>query len=393
MKCEAIQPFDSNREIEVAADASPYGVGAVLYQLDDSGGKRLVFFVSRTLTKAEDKYPQLEKEALALVYAVKKFHKKIYDKKFTLLTDHEPLTRIYDQDSPLPAMARKHVHNWAAILSAYSYDLKYRKSKLNILPDMLSRLPRPHNKKDVQVVGQQPAIYALMSNVTALQVPDVAKVATETGKDLTLTKALHYTQCAWPSYCNADQLSPYYRKRLKLSTDNNCLLWGNRVVIPTTLQEDILKLLHEGHCGEVRMKQQARQYCCWPNMDADISTFIKKCAVCQATQNKPPLVPVSWLTTNKFFQRIHIDFLYFEGKEIIIISDTFSRCMDAYILPKTDAETTLNCLINVFSLFGLPEEIVAENGQPFASARFAEKLKELQIKLTSQSLTPIPLAG
>ena len=80
--------YDSKLPIKLACDALSYGVGAVLSHVFKDG-ERPIAFASRTLTKAECNYGQIEKEALALFFGVKKFHKHIYGCRFTLVTDHK----------------------------------------------------------------------------------------------------------------------------------------------------------------------------------------------------------------------------------------------------------------------------------------------------------------
>ena len=86
--------YDPRLPIKVAGDASAYGVGAVLSHVMDDGSERPVAFASRTLTASERNYAQVEKEALALIFAVKKFHLYLYGRQFILVTDHKPLTAI-----------------------------------------------------------------------------------------------------------------------------------------------------------------------------------------------------------------------------------------------------------------------------------------------------------
>ena len=89
--------YDPELPLVIAADASPYGIGAVIsYQLPD-GLERPVAFASRTLMKSEQNYAQLEKEALALIFGVKHFHQYLYGRQFLLITDHKPFTSILDQ--------------------------------------------------------------------------------------------------------------------------------------------------------------------------------------------------------------------------------------------------------------------------------------------------------
>ena len=80
---------------------------------------------------------------MALVYGVKKFHKYIYGRRFTLVTDHKPLLSILGPTSEVPLIAAARMQRWGIFLSAYQYDVEYKRSKDHSNADGLSRLPLP----------------------------------------------------------------------------------------------------------------------------------------------------------------------------------------------------------------------------------------------------------
>jgi len=94
MAVRILVPYDEKRKLILACDASPYGVGAMISYVMDDGQERPIAFASRTLTKSERNYSQIEKEALAIVFGVKKFHKYLYGRTFHLYTDHKSLVTI-----------------------------------------------------------------------------------------------------------------------------------------------------------------------------------------------------------------------------------------------------------------------------------------------------------
>ena len=134
--------FDDRLPLLLECDASPCGLGAVLsYEMPD-GSDRPVCFASRTLSKAEQNYSHLDKEALA-IFGVKKYHQYLFGRQFEIKTNHKPLTHIFDESRVVPAMASGRIQRWALTLGAYDYRIRYRQGKSNANADALNRLPLP----------------------------------------------------------------------------------------------------------------------------------------------------------------------------------------------------------------------------------------------------------
>lgn len=122
---DVLTHYGVNRPIRLECDASSVGLGAVISHEMTDGTHRPVAFASRTLTPAERNYAQIEKEELALIFGVKKFHEYLYGRRFTLVTDHKPLLAILGPKRGVPTLAAARVQRWALILSAYQYELQF----------------------------------------------------------------------------------------------------------------------------------------------------------------------------------------------------------------------------------------------------------------------------
>ena len=133
--------YDPQLPLQLAADASSYGVGAVLSHKYPDGSERPIAYASRTLLPSEHNYAQIEKEVLALIFGIQKFHQFIYGQQFTLITDHQPLLAILGPKRGIPSIAAARMQRWALVLSAYKYHIVYRSTRDHANADCLSRLP------------------------------------------------------------------------------------------------------------------------------------------------------------------------------------------------------------------------------------------------------------
>lgn len=115
-----------------------------------------ITYPSRTLSRAEENYARLEKEALAILFRVKKFHGYIYGRQFILVTDNKPLSTILGPKKGIPTLSATILQRWAMILSVYQYDMVCKNFEENLNAGALSRLP-VDAQREAEIVTMPPA--------------------------------------------------------------------------------------------------------------------------------------------------------------------------------------------------------------------------------------------
>ena len=224
--------YNPNLPVELAVDASPYGLGAVIMHELPNGDRRPIAYTSRTLNEHEKRYGQIDKEALAIMFGLNRFHLYLYGRHFTIQTDHKPLERIFGPKTAIPSLAAMRLQRWAIILSAFNYSIRFVLSKQNAVADALSRLPLPStsNNEDATYNVEERLIHSLP--ITHKEISHATRV------DPVLSKVQDYVNRGWLKHVEDLRLRPYFNRRFELSVEQDCVLWGLRVVIPTRYQED-----------------------------------------------------------------------------------------------------------------------------------------------------------
>ena len=359
--------FDPSLPIVISVDSSSYGIGAVLCHVID-GVERPVLFISRTLAKPERGYSQLEREALAIVFALKRFHFYCYGQCFKLITDHQPLLSIFGDKKNISPMASGRIQRWSLILQNYRFSLVHRSGKKLYTADLLSRLPLQDTVENVPV----PAEWVYFVNEFKDYPITAEDIRNSTLKDPCLLNVIRCCVNGFPEK-PPEELKPFYNKRLELSIQHDCILWGSRVVIPLTLRQKILSELHSCHVGICKMKELARSYFWWPSMDRDIEILVNSCSECLSVRPDPKRADLHpWDWPDRPWHRVHIDYAGPVGKDyFLIIVDAHSKWTEIYRTSGVTSDITIKCLRNCFSRFGLPVSLVSDNGPCFISSEFS----------------------
>ena len=348
------------------------------------GTERPVAYSSRTLTASERNYSQLEKEGLACIFGIKKFHDYVFGRSFELVTDHKPLLGLLKEYRATSQQASSRIKRWSLFLSNYEYQLVFRNTTAHANADALSRLPLSEQPAKI---FEEPELVLLAEHLDESPV-NANDITIWTQRDQKLARVLQYIQQGWPSDGDPE-LEPYSSRRLELSSYEGCIMWGTRIVIPPPGREEVLQELHEGHPGITRMKSLARMYVCWPGISADIEKSVRLCHDCQQVQSSPPLAPLHpWKWPTRPWARLHLDFAGpFQGKNILIVVDAHSKWIEAVCTPTTSSSCVIEELRSLFTRFGLPEMVVTDNSTCFVSLEFEQFLRSNGIKHTTRAPT------
>lgn len=374
MDSKTLGYFNDGDRTQLVADASPVGLGAVLIQVNDQG-PRVIAYASKSLSEVEKRYAQIEKEALALVWAVERFHFYLYGRTFELITDHKPLETIFGARSKPCAR----IERWVVRLQAYKAKVVYRPGKSNIA-DPLSRLAITSNTTGVtfdECVEHYVHWVASNAMPVALKLTEIEQ-ASESDKSIQSVRVA-LDRGEW-----SEDLSSFKLFATELCFAGKILLRGNRIVIPEQLRRQTLDLAHEGHPGMTIMKQRLRAKVWWPKLDTEVEQYVKNCRGCMlvTAPSAPEPMKRRELPSGPW-QHLAVDFLgpLPSGHHLFVVVDYFSRYIEIEIMKKIDSKETIHRLEPMLARFGLPLSITADNGPQFASEEFRVYCESNNIKL------------
>ena len=206
--------YSLERDVVIACDALPYGLGSVISHILEDGTERPISYASCTLSPAEKKYSQLDKEAAAVMFGLRKFHTYLYGRRFKIYTDHKPLLGLLQSNKPIPTTASPRIQQWALFLCGYLYELVYRDGPSIGNAGGLSRLPLPTEIEKVPVPGNIMLVIDHLDNIH-VQVKDIESW---TSHDPTLSAVRHQAMSGWLNPDDSVEYKPYTsRKTTQLS--------------------------------------------------------------------------------------------------------------------------------------------------------------------------------
>lgn len=408
-----------NKPFILDTDASGYGIGAVLSQVVDGLEKPISYF-SRSMNKHERNYCVTRRELLAIVESVKHFHHYLYGSSFNVRTDHGALNWLRRFKNPEGQIAR-----WIEVLETYTFTIEHRPGKQHGNADGLSRQCFPCNHcsrqetKDDQF--QYPenhvrSIHSCDEPSTSRQEPMAnwlrpksdfeVREAQINDKNLKIVIKWLEDLPERPKRSNilsfnAD-VKTFWGKWDQLTLENGVLYrkfydaelnkFKNQLVIPESWRTDILQMLHDdpvsGHLGigKTVARLQSRVY--WPNIQRDVTLWCQKCLICQA--KRPPVRKarggLGQFAVGVPMERVGMDILgplpqsRRGNKYLLVVSDYFTRWIEAYPIPDIEAKTICQVFINEFiTRYGIPRQIHTDRGTQFTSLLFKEMCEVFRI--------------
>ena len=365
--------FDMELPTYIFTDAHVTGLGAILYQGKTFENLKPVAIASRCTNKAEKNYAQIDLEAMAIDFALRRFRSYLVGSpnKTVIITDHSPLISIFNgkrsgsirteriklrhQDIRFIADYQKGQNNPADYLSrhAMNWDLlnNFEKKESGDLTNLLYTL---HVTPVIDAIG-------------------IKEIAEHTTKDPVLYELRELIKSG-KNYIpkNKPFLNPYREILSEITyVANGTLLKQDKIILPETLYEKAIKLAHSGaHPEQNGLIRRLRSHFFIKNLEKKASEFLNNCFHCQMFTNKVyrhPLEPNK--VPGKCWEETSVDLFgpLPSQNHIIVIQDLASRYPVAKLVKSTSAKFVIPVLEEIYDTFGNPTRQKSDNGPPFNS--------------------------
>ena len=264
--------------------------------------------------------------------------------------------------------------------------MTYKPGKYWYVADTLSRSYLQETKE--QLVSETEINAINPKSYLPISPEKYAQFQRETAKDLELKALSSVIFKGWPD--KREGVSPavrqYWSYRDELTCLDGLLFKGDKIIVPKTLQSEMLEKIHETHLGIVKCKNRARQVLFWPGMSARIEETVAACALCaehSRANAKEPLIPME--IPERPWAKVGADLFEFNNQHYLLIVDYFSKWPEISKLDNLSAKNVISYMKSQISRYGIPDELISDNGPQFACEEFAQFMKDYDIKHTTSS--------
>ena len=306
-----------------------------------------------------------EREMLAAVFGVERFHTYIYGRSFTIESDHKPLESISRKNLvDMPAW----LQCMMLCLQGYDFTIHYCPGKEMVIPDTLSRFsPQPGPDMPLDIAIHHARI--IPDHKEAFQQAFVNDPEMRALADLIIT--------GWPKDIKEvpHPLHPYWQHQETLTVKDGLVLQGEALTIPSAERERTLHQLHQFHQEITKAQLLACGSFFWPSINKPIEEVVHQCETCtwfQSQNAAAPLTPTP--TPSHPWQMCTTDIFTLEGVDHLVVGDFYSKMIFVWCLPpgQSNANKVVSLLKEMFSEHGIPEVLHSDNGPQYASAQFAD---------------------
>ena len=317
----------------------------------------------------------------------------MYGKPITVFTDHKPLVHIYNNPT---SKTSARLERWSLRLQPYQVTVAYRKGADNPA-DYMSRHPAKNTKWSSRQEKVAEEFVDYLTKTSTPKAINIHEIIAATRQDPTLqavTKAMDKGD--WFKFSKEPCIDTDIYKamekvkhELTLSTTHGIILKGTRIVMPTTLQQRVIDLAHEGHQGIVKTKKLLREKVWFHRMNNMVEKKTTSCGACQIATPRTTREPLqmSPLPASPW-REVSVDFKQLSSYEyLLVITDDYSRYPVVELVRSTSASTVIPQLDKTFSTFGIPEIVRSDNGPPFNGREFREFAQTLGFK--HRKVTPL----
>ena len=379
-----LRHYDTKENTFIFVDAHFTGLCAILAQGQSPDESKAVALASRTTTNAEKNYSQLDLEATAIDFGLRRFrHILVGGPQVVVVTDQQPLESLWKSKRKPSARIERILLRHQDI----NHRVMWKKGKENPA-DFISRHAIPLQKLPRRIAEEasehQKLLFLLHNPFLASTAITRERLRAAQLNDSTLSRLRHFIALN-QAPTNDPTLRGYHKLFSELSVINDVIHRGDQMLLPESLREEAISLAHEGsHPGQDAVKRRLRAHFWFPGMDSTIQRQMEKCHECQvrtASPFKAPLTPTP--IPEKPWQAISIDLFgpLPDRRHILVARCNLSRFPDAKIVRSSGAKHILPALGEIYKNFGYPEHHKCDNGPPFNGQEFLDWSRKRGIKV------------